>query len=189
MGWYYHLEVQCTVHPDFLNFYRNEYLRKFKTYTDIGDECEDDCKDYNKDDYNNLPTSYKNMIQSWIPLDIACFYEYNVEESTLTLHISKKVIRHEGDLWVAYETFLHDILVPTTTEILSCKISEDDYGCTEREYTDLELRGQRLHLPQLIRSIHHVWEDGVIAETRVVYKRTIPASQELDLDRLYTKGY
>ena len=199
MGWYQDLEVQCNVHPDFLNFYRNEYLQKYDTHNSIisnhecKEDCEHDCKFFYEEDYQNLSKSYKDLIQSWIALDIGHhFYEYELSGAIgtqLTLHISKKVNRHEGNLWADYETFLHDILIPTTTEIISCKISEDDYGCTERIYTDLELRGKRLDLQQLIRSVHHVWEDGCISETRVVYKRGIPASQELDLDRLYERGY
>jgi hypothetical protein len=192
MGWYYHLEVQCNVHPDFLTFYRKDFLRKFDTIHAIfskdhecTEECESDCKFFYEEDYRNLPKSYKDLLECWIPLDIASFYGYELSGSQLTIHLSKKVHRHEGDLWAAYETFLHDILVPTTTEITSCKISSDDYGCRERIYTDLELRGKRLDLPQLIRSVHHVWEEGCISETRVVYKRGIPASQQLDLDRLY----
>jgi hypothetical protein len=137
------------------------------------------------EEYKNLSTSYKDILQSWIPLDIANFYKYDLSGSMLILHLAKKVNRHEGDLWTDYETFLHDVIVPTTTNILSCKISEDDFGCRERIYTDMELRGQRLNLQQLIRSIHHVVKDGYIQETRVVYKRGIPVSQEIDLDRLY----
>jgi hypothetical protein len=195
MGWHYDLNVKCVIHPDFVDFYRNEYLMKFKTYCSIlsdhtcNENCENTCHAAYIEEYRDLPRSYKDLIQCWLPLDIASFYGYTLEESTFTLHISKKVNKHEGNLWNDYETFLHDILVPTTTEITFCTISEDDYGCTERMYTDLELRGQHLNLQQLVRSLHHIWEDGVIVETRVVYKRGLPANQKLDLERLYNRGY
>jgi hypothetical protein len=202
MGWYHDLEVRCTVHPDFLDFYRNKYIMTIEQLNqdyeahdkDCKIECEDtNCKYLEDPVIRDLPKSYKDLIRCWVDLDIGHhFQEFDLSGAigtTLSLHLSKKVTRHEGDLWSDYETFLHDVIVPTTTEITYCKISEDDYGNRTQLYTDLELRGCKLNLQQLIRSVHHVWQDGVIAETRVVYKRGIPGNQQLDLERLYERGY
>ena len=86
------------------------------------------------------------------------------------------------------EMFLKDVIVPTTAVIYSCEIESDDYGDMKWVYTDLELRGGSLHLQEIVRSVEHVWIEGAIAETRVVYKRGIPKHQRQDLDRLFQDG-
>jgi len=82
-------------------------------------------------------------------------------------------------------TILHDIIVPTTSEIIFCCISSDDYGNERKYYTDTELRRIPFSLSNVVRNIRHKWEDGMIVETTVIYKRSIKKTQELDLDRCY----
>lgn len=71
---------------------------------------------------------------------------------------------------------MKDVLIPTTSEITYCEIASDDYGDIERIYTDMELRNKRMVLRDIVRLLHHTWIGGAIAETRVVYKRSIPKS-------------
>ena len=82
-------------------------------------------------------------------------------------------------------TILQDMFVPTTSEIISCRITSDDYGDERHIYTDSQLRGIPFSLTNMVKSIHHKWEDGMIIETTVTYKRSIKKTQELDLDRCY----
>lgn len=153
-------------------------------------ECTTDCFCQNVPAYAELSKAYRDLVDIWISLDIGRhFSEYWMkEDATLRLEITKKVTRHDGDLWQDMLAFVKGIMVPVTTEITYCKLSSDDYGDVTREYTDLELRGGRLDLHSLVRSVEHVWEEGAIAETRVRYKRGIPANQQRDLDRLYGVG-
>lgn len=197
MGWHYTLDVVAEVLPEFRDFFAKEYLRTFSEHGDLhkdvpeGFSCEcgksdTDCDCYTVDAYNALQKSYKDLVDIWLTLDVGHhFYEYDLSGSKFTCKISKKVNRHAGDLWKDLEEFVKDILVPATSVIHFCKLSSDDYGDQEREYTDLELRGGRLALRDIVRSLQHVWVDGAIAETRVVYKRSIPGNQQIDLERAF----
>ena len=156
---YYSLKVKCKVHPDFLEFYEKKLIHS------SGEE------------YDALPKKYRDVCDNWESLHLCKFLQYTFEDGTLNLEL------FDDGMYYVYVEFLKDIIVPTTTEIMECEIT--DLNVTTRVYTDLELRGKRLDLQQLIRSVHHVWEEGCISETRVVYKRGIPASQELDLTRLF----
>ncbi len=40
-------------------------------------------------------------------------------------------------------------------------------------------------LTDMVKSIKHKWEDRMIVETTITYKRSIKKSQELDLNRCY----
>jgi hypothetical protein len=184
--------------PEYLDFFTKNYMRDIgemkDTYRDSRIEeisCSHEATDpscvcYNTPEYAQLSKAYRDLIDIWVSLDIAHhFYEYDISANRFQCTIRKKVNRHPGDLWTSLEEFVKDILVPTSSEILFCKISSDDYGDREREYTDLELRGGRLYLSDIVRSLHHIWIDGTIAETRVIYKRGVPKSQQMDLERCY----
>lgn len=194
MGWHYILEVSCVIRPEFLDFFKRNYIEMFAEYEDIYTkepvpcECTDSatCFCHNVPAYAQISKAYRDLVDIWISLGIGRYTsEYCVKDATLRFEITKKVTRHRGDLWQDMLSFVKDILVPATTEITRCKLSSDDYGDTTREYTDLELRGGRLDLASLVRCVEHVWEEGAIAETRVRYKRGIPANQQRDLERLY----
>jgi hypothetical protein len=198
MGWYYTLECTCVVLPEYLDFFTKDYMREISntgdTYSDQNPEeivcnhesADGSCFCYNTAVYAGLSKAYRDLIDIWISLDIGPrFYEYDISGNRFRCKISKKVNRHTGNLWSDLENVVKDILVPTSSEILSCKISSDDYGDHERVYTDLELRGGRLYLASLVRSVQHTWVDGTIAETRVIYKRGIPPYQQVDLERCY----
>ena len=197
MGWHYTLELRCEVLPEYCDFFAKDYLRTFCDYkelykdvpTDFSCECdksETDCICYTVEAYNKLNKSYKDLVDIWLKLDIGhCFYKYDISGSRFKCKISKKVNRHTGDLWKDLEEFVKDIIVPTTSAISFCELSSDDYGDQRREYTDLELRGGRLQLRDMVRSLQHTWIDGAIAETRIVYKRSIPANQQVDLERAF----
>jgi hypothetical protein len=203
MGWYYTLELRCEVLPEYCDFFTKDYMRTFSEHKDLykdipedfscecdtcvgGDGDATDCICYTIDAYNKLNKSYKDLVDIWLKLDLGHhFYKYDVSGNRFTCKISKKVNRHTGDLWKDLEEFVKDIIVPTTSVISFCEISSDDYGDHKREYTDLELRGGRLQLRDMVRSLHHTWIDGAIAETRVVYKRSVPSNQQVDLERAY----
>ncbi len=142
----------------------------------------------NLDDFLKMPKLYRDLIETWIDLNINDhFHEYELKpDNIFTCRIEKKVIRHDGDLWEDLLAFVKDILVPISGEIISCEISSDDFGDRRQTYTDLELRGGRLDLRSIIKSVKHIHDsDGNISETRVIYKRSIPEQQRLDLDRCY----
>lgn len=125
----------------------------------------------------------------WIPLHFSDAYVHQeLKDDKLTLKIAKswsEVCRVRDEL----EEVVKEILVPTTTEILSCVLREKDgpgYPTTRKtQYTDMELRRQAFRLSEQIKSLHHVWKDGEIVETRVVYKRSVQAKLQLDLERAY----
>lgn len=195
MGWHFILEVNCVLRPEFVDFFKKDYIEMFAEYEDIYTKepipckCTDSalCFCQNVSAYTQLSKAYRDLVDIWISLGIGRYISlyWVKEDSRLRLEITKKVTRHRGDLWEDLLAFVKDILVPATTEITGCKLSSDDYGDTTREYTDLELRGGRLDLTSLVRCVEHVWEEGTIAETRVRYKRSIPANQQHDLERLY----
>lgn len=142
----------------------------------------------NLDDFLKMPKLYRDLIETWIRLNIyGHFYEYELKpDNTFTCHIEKKVINHTGDLWEDLLSFVKELLVPISSEIISCEISSDDFGDRRQTYTDLELRGGRLDLRSIIKSVKHINDsDGNISETRIIYKRSIPEQQQLDLDRCY----
>lgn len=183
MGCYHTLDVVATVKPEYLEFYEKDYLCYF--LPEIYDLNETDSEAWYRD-LEALPKRYRDLVQIWIDLKIKNYFQkYRLNDSKLSIQIEKKVIRHEGDLWEDLETFIKEILVPTTTTIEYCKIRSDDYGCREKEYTDLELRGGRLDLHTLVKSVEHIMIDGNITESHIIYKRGIPEIQQRDLDRFF----
>lgn len=208
MGWYYILNLECQILPQFQDFFSKNYLRDFNKsfhmyddyFIDDGSEEAEEHKkrlewqqsekemseNENKETRKTLTKFYRDLLDIWSTLDINRFYHYELKENgQFVCHIQKKVNTHHGDLWQDYLTFVKDIIVPLTSEITHCEISSDDFGDRTDYYTDLQLRGGSLELKRLIKSIEHKWEDGEIVETRVVYKRSIKKSQEIDLNRCY----
>jgi hypothetical protein len=189
MGWHCDLELTCVLRPEFIEFFEKEFLRKGYSYRVMESDDLPSCIEMVEDaafteEYSSLSKAYRDAIDIWLSLQIGpYFYKYDLSGAQFTCRISKKCTRHEGNLWDDYETFVKEVIVPASSEILLCKLSEDDYGNRRREYTDLELRGGRLVLRDIIRSVEHVWEEGAIAETRVVYRRGILANQRRDLER------
>jgi superfamily I DNA and/or RNA helicase len=91
------------------------------------------------------------------------------------------------DLKQDYERILKDIIVPITSEIISCNVESDDFGDMIWYYSDSELRNIQFRLQDKIKEIHHVYDEnntGII-ETRVIYKHSIKPIQLLDLNREY----
>jgi hypothetical protein len=205
MGWHYDLKVRCTIRPEFRDFFEKEYIRRYKKYGDElrpyseierMDTCTCDtrndigCPCFFVEEYGTLSKSYRDLLECWMSLRIdPLFYGYALKDDTFELHISKKVNHHHGNLRTDMEQFVKDVLVPTTSFIHLCEIKSDDYGDSKWIYTDLELRGGSLYLHQIVRSVQHVWIEGEIAESRVIYKRGIPKHQQLDLDRLFHRGF
>lgn len=184
MGWHYILFFRCKVLPEFIDFIKNKY---------IWNDC-DECS-YNDYDCTHIPTfeglskSYQDLVDIWYDLKISNhYYEYDIDENNIfTCKISKKVGSHEGELWSDFEHFLKDIIVPISEEIMECKIESDDYGDRVQIYTDMELRGQSFNLKNMIKLVEHIWEDGEIVGTKLIYKRSVKSNKEVDLNRLYTK--
>jgi hypothetical protein len=177
MGWCMTLSVECRVLPEYIAFFKNNYLRDIETCNDL-----DNCIRV-----TDLSKAYRDLINIWIDLDIGSrFYEYVFDESTkiLRFDISKKVIRHNGYLDDDYRTFVSDIIVPTTSEIMSCNIYDDRSDMTTY-LTDNELRMNPFNLPSVVKSVSHKCVDDMIVESTVIYKRSIKKTEEIDLNRCY----
>jgi hypothetical protein len=208
MGWYYTLTVKCTIHPDFLEFYGEHHLQEAYMYVCPRNAEEADDRSVastesmyesqlfceyrdapNKSFLASVPKRYLDYLQFWLSLDIGpVFYEYDLHGNELEMKLSKKVIRHKQGSWGLkqdYEAFLHYIVVPTTTCIHSCQIESDDFGDDVWQYSDSELRGRSFRTKELIGEVTHVWDQGAIVETRIVYKKPILSHQEVDLNRFY----
>jgi hypothetical protein len=211
MGPYYTLEVKCKVLPEFSEFIRKKYLQTLiLSEDDTFDSsiCRYDVsyterlalsikwkaeikvkKDAIKKQYEGLPKSYRDLIDIWWGLGIGeNFYEYLIKnDGIFTCKIAKRVTNHEGDLRKAYETFLRDIIVPISSEIIDCVMECDLFGDSKTVYTDMQLRYVPFRLGEKIKYVEHTYnEDGSeILESRVVYKHSIKKSQETDLNRAY----
>jgi hypothetical protein len=213
MGWHFILRFTCKVLPEFIPFIEKRY---FDTLYDK--ECDIDCydrprfldkpeeewddveKDWNKEiedekkfresEYAVLSKAYKDIIDIWRSLNIGSvhFFEYDLKGDIFTCEINKRVRSHHGDLRKDYNTFLKDILVPMTSEIIFCEFESDDFGDERQQYTDLELREIPFRLRDKIKCLDHVYsEDGsTIVQTVVVYKHSIPKNQLVDLERSYS---
>jgi hypothetical protein len=186
MGWHYTLHLTCKILPEYKEFISKEYLRLFyePDLVEFGSPPKDKS---NTKLYMELSKDYRDLIDSWIMLDIANFYEYTFENNIFHCQISKKVTRHSSELIKDYELFLRDIIVPISSEIITCTIESDDFGCHSRVYTDTELRGKNFILNDMIKTIEHTFNEDrtEIYETRIVYKRAIKELQFLDLDRAF----
>jgi hypothetical protein len=215
MGWHYILTFKCTILPEFIPFIANNYLDtlydedrdfhyKVQPYRHYDSDDErsieekerialiekerEEQREQREKDYELLPKSYKDLIDIWTSLDIGNhFYEYSLNSSEFNCEISKKVNSHSGDLHEDYLTFLNDIIVPITSEIMECQIHSDDYGDLTWYYSDSELRNVRFCLEDKIKNIEHTYNEDKteILETRVIYKHSIKKKQFLDLNRSY----
>ena len=145
MGWYFELNLKCTILPEFVEFIKQRYLF----------DMDYAYKHKYKIIYDGLSKSFKDLIDIWINLDISSFYEYVFDESSslFTCQIRKKVTSHTGDLWKEYKLFLKEIIVPISSFIHECNIESDDWDCRSEVYTDMELRGQRFILNDMVKSI------------------------------------
>ena len=170
MGYHIILQVKCQILPEFLPFIKEKYLRK----------------DTN-DDGTVVPTNYAPLLRIWNRLAIGpSFYDYDLSaDGVFTCHIEKKPYNHRGDLWTDYEEFLKHIIVPISSKILSCRISEDDVYMRDEVYTDSQLRNIRFRLDEWMDYVEHVYEDDMIIETRVVWKRPFKREMELDVTRMF----
>jgi hypothetical protein len=213
MGWHYELNLKCTILPEFVEFIKQKYLFNFDNtqLPDIKSDSEEEEDEYKENKskeneeykeieakllqykiiYDGLSKSTKDLIDIWIDLDICRFYKYEFDVSTclFSCQIRKKVTSHThtGRLWQDYELFLKDIIVPISSFIHECNIESDDFGDIMQIYTDMELRGQRFILNDMIKSINHILQDGEIVGTTLIYKRSIKPSQLIDLDRCFGK--
>jgi hypothetical protein len=167
MGYHIILHVKCKLLPDYIPFIREKYLRK--------------------EDSSTAPNAYRHLLQIWNQLDIGqSFYEYDLTtDGVFTCHIEKKPYNHRGDLWEDYEEFLKHIIVPISSEIISCRIHEDDMAEREEIYTDSQLRNIQFRLGEWVDCIEHIYEDDMIVETRVIYKRPFKRSLERDVSRMF----
>lgn len=177
--WEYSLYVTCKIRPEFVDFIKKEYLKEFDSWTSDTDNSDDT--------EQKLPKSYRDLIEIARHLKIKYYYHYTFNDvatdNTFNCHIKKKSATSREDL----EEFARDVLVPITTEISRCVIVNEDYDI-RHNYTDLELRGKSLHLPQIIKSIKHVYDGEDIVQTMVTYKRSIAPLYFADLNKLYGRS-
>ena len=203
MGWHYILTFTCKILPEYIDFIEKKYLHqlfndesdieyRFVPYYNFFDEWKKK-KDKKEEEiiteYNKLPKFYRDLIDIWNHLCIGNhFYEYDLKNNIFTCKISKRVDRHFGDLKDDYEKFLEDIIVPITSEIISCDIESDDCGNMKWYYTDSQLRSIYFNFQDKIKDIIHSYDDdeGII-ETRVIYKHTIKQIHFMSLNRAYGK--
>ena len=187
MGWHYILTFKCEILPEYIPFIRAKYFQQF---TDEGCFGEEDIVARDTA-YTTVSKAYRDLIDIWQELDIGShFQEYDLEGSTFTCRISKKVSWQSGCLREAYEKFMKDIIVPMTSEISECSIKSDDFGDAQWLYSDSDLRRVSFNLCDKIKFIEHKYNEDKteILETRVVYKHSIKTKQYLDLDREYGRG-
>ena len=180
-------ECSCNYNPQV----DEDYKCKRCEYCDSSSESVDEEKEKRSKIYKELNKDYKDLINIWNNLDIADIYEYSFENGIFHCQISKKVSKHEGCLRETYLSFLKDIIVPISSEIIRCTIESDDFGCFMYHYTDTELRGKIFKFRDMIKSFEHTYNEDKteIFETRIVYKRSIKAIQFLDLDREFKNDY
>ena len=185
MGYHIILHVKCKLLPEFIPFIRDKYLRKYDA-SDEDTESEEDDQPYPEQGLED-PVMYSKLIKIWNKLNIGqWFYEYDLtKDGIFTCQIEKKPYNHRGDLWTAYEEFLKHIIVPISSEIISCTISEDDCTMREEVYTDAQLRNIHFHLNEWVEHVEHVYEDDMIVETRVIYKRPFKRNLETDVTRMF----
>jgi hypothetical protein len=110
--------------------------------------------------YNSLSKFYRDLIDIWKASKIGnCFYEYKLNKDEFNFQLSKKVITHNSDcnmnfnrdLKQDYEKILKDIIVPITSEIISCNVESDDFGDMIWYYSDSELRNIQFRLQDKIK--------------------------------------
>lgn len=119
----------------------DEYTKRYKAHLQKRKKEKVEESKKREKEYELLSKSYRDLVDIWVKLNIGChFYEYTLKDEIFTCKISKKVTWHSGDLREEYLEFLHDIIVPISSEILSCEIESDDYGDMKWHYTDYELR-------------------------------------------------
>ena len=179
MGWHYILHLRCVLLPEYVEFMKEEKLSYFSAgYSDSQDA-----------EYGALPKQFQDIVDIWRTLDIDSFYEYSVTDNVFSCGISIKVNRYSGYLQKAYETFLKDVIVPMTSEILECEIESDEYGDARYVYSDAQLRNVMFSLQDMIKTVEHTYNEdrSEILESRVVYKRSIPRRLFLDLYRAYRR--
>jgi hypothetical protein len=189
----YTLFFKCKILPEYADFIKNGYMyecnKTCEKISEVDLYFEPDAPTTNESPHQtNLSKAYKDLLDIWHALKLSnCFHEYNLDASTnvFTCEISKRVTIHEGHLDRAYDTFLADIIVPITYEIMECYIESDDYCCWKNTYTDMQLRGKHFDLKSVVKSVKHVWENGEITLSVVTYKRSIKAIQEIDLNRSF----
>ena len=190
MGWHYELNFTCTLLPEFYDFIESECI--FNTHNRC-DTCMDiqenpKCECNTLENYDKLPKIYRDLVDIWRKLEIGNRYrEYSFRRATgvFKCNITKKVTSHKGNLWDDLLLFMKDIIVPISSHISYCNLSSDDYGDISRDYTDNELRDIHFDLKSQIKHIEHIWEDGAVVETRVMYKRSIKKELLVDLNRSY----
>lgn len=186
MGWHYILEFKCIVLPEYVDFIKTEHINRYYSC----DSCVNkyDCW-HDPPPIEGISDDYQELLDIWYRTGIGHhFYEYSIDESNVfKCKISKKVNKHIGDLWNDYMTFLKDIIVPISSKIIDCTIQEDDWNNKFEIYTDSELRGIPFDVNNMIKSFKHIYKDGKIIGTNIIYKRSIDESYRIDLDRFYQK--
>jgi hypothetical protein len=199
----YTLKVTCKVAPEYVKFYENELLQNFSEkegiYAEFGtneNPCscttDESCECYYIPKYRELSKKYRDLVDLWMPLKLTnerIHQELKGDELLLKFSESWSYHSDYRNLQKNLEECLREIIVPTTTEIYTCVLKEStgwgDPIKKRTQFTDMQLRNRYFRLSEQIKSLHHVWKDGEIVETRVVYKRSIPAKLKLDLERAY----
>jgi hypothetical protein len=133
MGYYIILEVDCIL--------RQEYFDNFDLFYKVVMNNES----ISDEDLEKFPDNIRNDIikynDIWVSLDIKNIYEFKlVENNILKIRLETKPYKHDGDLKYDYIYFVQNIIVPITSYIIECDISQDDYGLETSFYTDEELR-------------------------------------------------
>jgi hypothetical protein len=184
MGWHYILTFKCKVLPEFISFIENRYFdsqfdeendkeymfrpswmdsyeltKNQMKHKEEYEKRKDDEKKIREKEYNDLPKSYKDIIDIWNNLQIGShFYEYELTDDIFFCKISKKVNWHSGLLHDDYETFLKDIIVHMTSEIIECDIESDDYGNMKWFYSDSQLRDNYFKLEDKSLSVQPIFD-------------------------------
>jgi hypothetical protein len=144
MGWHYILTIKCKILPEYIDFIKSDYLRGVMEYYSDND---------NKT-FVELSKIAHILIGNVLPV-----YKYSMDaDGVFVYQISKRVNQHchRGGcvgLHNDYLTFMRDVIVPISSEIMTCTIESDDYGQYMWKYTDFQLRhkfARYLLVPQYI---------------------------------------
>lgn len=143
MGYHIILEAICEIKPEFIPLIEKEYLKEYLCrlnleYPEI--YCDDNASPWERDPSLigsvEVPEEYKALLEEWRDLRIGPhFYKYDLSGTQFHLRIEKKPHRHTGYLNDDYMAFMMNVMMPMSSMISMCVISEDDYGCQESHYS------------------------------------------------------
>ena len=105
------LDVTCQLRPKYV-----PYVKHFR-YFEVNNEIME---------HNSKQHLFMRLLDIWNNLNIGNHFEtYDVDENGIfTFKIDKNYFEHDGHLEDDYKCFMRDIIVPMTSKISSCTITD-----------------------------------------------------------------